>query len=86
MLKDTDILVRMQSDKMQYEVMDDYIAHLQINDEMVINAKLPEPGDYSLELYVKEKQIDGTFSIVCSYLVTSGNSTIDAHHQRQFDY
>ena len=57
--------------------MEKYFVHQQINDEMVINAKISETGDYSLELYIKEKQTDGTFPIVWSYLITSGHSTVD---------
>ena len=45
---------------------------------MVINTKIPEPGDYTLELYVKEMQTDGTFPNVCSYLVTYGNGTVNS--------
>ena len=78
MLKDTDILIRMHSNKFPFSRMEKYLVHQQINDEMVINAKIPESGDYSLELYIKEMHTDGTFPIVCSYLVTSGHGTVDS--------
>ena len=48
-----------------------------LNNELVINAKLPEAGDYALDLFAREKGQKGSLAHVCSYLVRSDSAAFD---------
>ena len=75
--KDVEIRTKLHSNQKSEEEMKNYIVHQTINNEIVINAKVPEAGDYALDLYAKEKGQKGLLSHVCSYLVRSENAAFD---------
>ena len=75
--KDVDILTRLHSNNENQTGMNQYIVHQRVKDQIIINAKLPEAGNYLLQVYAKERGKEGTFPLLCSYLITSYNASID---------
>jgi hypothetical protein len=52
------------------EVTEGHILHSIENGEISINVRLPEPGEYALNVMAKEKNKKTRFAPACSYLVS----------------
>ena len=75
--KEVEILAKLHKDDKSEEDMKNFIVHQNVNDELIINGRLPVAGDYALDIYAKEKGEKGTLPHVCSYLVMSGDAAFN---------
>ncbi len=73
-----EILHHLHSNDKSKEELKGNVIHYMQGDEVVVKLKLPESGDYALNLFAKEEGQEGSLSNVCSYVVTSAHSASDS--------
>lgn len=60
------------------EVTEGHILHSVENGEISINVRLPEPGEYALNVMAKEKNKKTRFAPACSYLVSCQDEPLES--------
>ena len=75
--RDVEILAKLQSSSLSQEALGNYTLSHKEGEEIVLNIKLPEAGDYALNLYAKDADEEGQYPSVCTYLLTSETAALD---------
>ena len=75
--RNVDLVHELHSNCKSKEDLQNYVVHHTDGDDIILNVKLPESGEYALNLYAKDTGTDGTLPNVCSYLVTSDQPAFD---------
>ena len=75
--RDVEILAKLQSNSLSQEALGNYTLSHKEGEEIVLNIKLPEAGDYALNLYAKDADEEGPYPSVCTYLLTSETAALD---------
>jgi hypothetical protein len=52
-------------------------VHRKQDEQVIVNITVPEPGDYALSLFAKDKNVDGSFPRVCTYLLSASEAPDD---------
>ena len=75
--RDVKVLAKLQSNSLSQEALGNYTLSHKEGEEIVFNIKLPEAGDYALNLYAKDADEKGPYPSVCTYLLTSETAAFD---------
>ena len=69
--REVEVLANLHSTTKTEEDMKNFIVSRFENNQVILNMKLPEAGDYALSLYAKDRGVDDVFSHACTYLVSA---------------
>ena len=74
--KPVEIVHNLRSNTKTSEELRDNVIHYMDTEkgEVVLNIKLPDVGDYALEMFAKEEGKEGSLSNVCNYIVSTASS------------
>jgi hypothetical protein len=72
-----DLMHSLHSNQHSKEQLADYVVHHRDGDDVIIDVKLPTLGEYALNLFAKDSDVDGKLANVCSYLLTSDQGAFD---------
>jgi hypothetical protein len=75
--KSVEVLVDISSNTKTKKELGGYIVHRKQDEQVIVNIKVPEPGDYALSLFAKDKNVDGSFPRVCTYLLSASEAPDD---------
>ena len=75
--RDVEILAKLQSNSLSQEALGNYTLGHKEGGDVVLNIKLPEAGDYALNLYAKDADEEGQYPSICTYLLTSETAAFD---------
>ena len=59
------------------EKLENYVLHYRDGDKKAVRAKVPEKGQYALNINSKRKGERGSFNAVCTYLVEADTAPVD---------
>lgn len=78
--KDIEVLPKVHSSSRTADDMDSFVIYWIEDKKVVLVVKLPEAGDYALNLYAKERGENegGNLPKVCSYLISTDRPAMDA--------
>ncbi len=70
-----EIIHNLHSNDKSKEELKAHVVHYMQGDEVVVKIKLPESGDYALNLFAKDEGKEGALANVCSYVVTNADTS-----------
>ena len=78
--KDVKFLPKVHSNTRTADSLRGFVIHWTQDRKICLNMRFPEPGDYALNLYAKEKKDNENDGLpnVCSYLISTDRPTADA--------
>ena len=75
--KKIDFLAKISAKNEAIEDTGNLCLHWLTKNHVIVQCRLPKAGDYSLELYAKDRNASGNLPHVCSYLINSHKDTVD---------
>lgn len=73
-----DVLTKLHSDTRTDDDLSRFVIYYIVEDEVVINVRMPEEDEYVLNMYARrENDSNTTLSSVCSYLISSSQPASD---------
>lgn len=68
----------------EVQKLQNFVLHRIENNEAIFNVRVPETGDYTLNIYAAEKSPDAKLENVCNYLVKCKETPVDGHEFPHF--
>ncbi|KAI0219009.1 hypothetical protein LSAT2_029350 [Lamellibrachia satsuma] len=75
--KKVQVQAKLHSNTKDVSELRQHIVHRYEDGEVILNVKLPESGEYALNLYAKDDTVDDCFTNPCSYLLTAKTQAAD---------
>jgi hypothetical protein len=75
--KKVDFLAKISPNDAELEGAENMCLHWLTKNHIIVQCRLTKAGEYSLELFAKERGSDGNLPHVCSYLIRAHEDTVD---------
>ena len=60
-------MAKLHSNSKEASELRQYVVTSQVDGEVVVTVKLPDSGEYALDLYAKDETTEGHFENTCRY-------------------